>query len=146
MLLYLHRKSQKDKIKYSISSSIFCSKKNVDQNNSIQIEIIDLTEFLININKNIKILKLDVEGAEYNLLEKLINTNLYLKIDRVVAETHAHKIPELKAKAERLHALMKEKKVTNINLNWMWQLQISCFRLVKNLLTWRFHPYKFHKK
>ncbi len=71
--LYFHYESKKDPVKYSVSSSIIASKRNVDEQDYVEVELIDLHEFIMSINDHIKILKLDVEGAEVEILNKLID-------------------------------------------------------------------------
>ncbi len=70
-------------------------------------------------NKEISILKIDIEGAECELLEKIINTKLYKKIKHIYVETHDHKIPELKSKTDTIRKLIKQNGIKNINLDWI---------------------------
>jgi len=67
---------------------------NLDFKNPIYVECIDLSEWIIN-SFNIKdeiILKLDVEGAEYEILNKMINDNSLNFISELYVEWHWKKI------------------------------------------------------
>jgi len=75
--LYFHEHSDDDEVMWSTGSSILEYKGNVLKQKYVEIEIIDLVEFIIKMNKEISILKIDIEGAECELLEKIINTKLY---------------------------------------------------------------------
>ncbi|MBP1935002.1 FkbM family methyltransferase [Ammoniphilus resinae] len=117
--LYHHKEYDQNPLHFSESSSIYSSKINMDQQNSIKIEVIDLADFIYKINKPIKLLKMDIEGAEYYVLIKLIRTRLYLKIQKIIAETHADRIPELRMKENELMELIRKNKVDNIDLSWI---------------------------
>lgn len=119
MKLYLHQEYTKDPVFYSINSSIFSTKYNVNPNHFEEIDIIDLTEFIVQINRKIKLIKIDIEGAEYDLLEKMINMKLHLQIEQIVVETHADRMPELQIKDQQLRKCLIENKIENINLSWI---------------------------
>lgn len=63
----------------------------LDKKNPIEVKCIDLSEILNNFDDNTYIvLKLDVEGAEYEILESLINNKSILKINELYVEFHDH--------------------------------------------------------
>ncbi len=117
--LYMHENSNQDEVIWSTGSSLLEYKGNVLKDKYIEVDIIDLVEFINNLKKKIKILKIDIEGAECELLEKLIITQTYKRIEHIFVETHDHKIPELKTKTDAIRSLIKQKKIKNINLNWI---------------------------
>jgi len=119
MKLYLHENSDDDELTWSTGSSFVAEKKNVKKDKFVEIEIIDLIEFIRNLNTNIKLLKIDVEGVEYEILDKLIDSGLLNKVEQVLVETHAEKIPELKEKDTAIRKKIEDRKITNINLNWI---------------------------
>ena len=90
--LYFHNQAKGDEAFWSFGSSILKNKGNVDKGRSIEIEIIDLTEFIENLNRNVDLLKIDIEGAECELLEKFIEKELYKKVKITLVETHDRKI------------------------------------------------------
>lgn len=61
-------------------------------NEQLTVESIDISEWIRNnCNKNdFIILKLDIEGAEYNVLEKLIETRIISYINEIFVEWHGH--------------------------------------------------------
>lgn len=67
-----------------------------------------------------KLLKVDIEGAEYDLLNGLIDRGAMDRIEAVFVETHAHSIPSLvpvdKALRDRIDKLGLGGK---IDLNWI---------------------------
>ena len=80
---------------FSQSSSICATKDNINTQNYTEIECIDLCEFIENLNKPIDILKMDIEGAEFDILEKMINKGLYKNIKHILVETHDATLPEI---------------------------------------------------
>ena len=119
MKLYMHEWSDQDEIEWSVGSSLLDYKGNVLSDKFVEIEVIDLISFIRELNRRVRVLKVDVEGVEYEILEKLIDENIYKKIDFIFVETHEKKIPELKIKHDRLVQKIKDKKIKNINLNWI---------------------------
>ena len=122
MRLYLHEFSNQDQIHWSTGSSLLDFKNNVLMDKYVEIEVVDLCEFIDSLKYRIKLLKMDVEGAEEGvecrILKKLINTGQIRKIDYVFVETHEIKIPELKSETEEIRNLLKERKIRNVNLDW----------------------------
>ena len=116
--LYLHENSDADEVYWSTGSSLLNFKGNVLNSKYIEIELIDLCEFIESLNSNIRILKMDVEGVECKIINKIINTDVINKIESVFVETHDHKIPELKEETNAIRTLISQRKIKNINLDW----------------------------
>ena len=55
------------------------------------IEAVDLCQFIKKLDSPIEILKIDVEGVEYGIVNKLIDTELIYDIKNVFVEVHAKK-------------------------------------------------------
>ncbi len=118
MNLYLHQNNDEDPVTWSTGSSLMSSKRNVNQENFVTVPVIDLISFISRFDKQVKVLKLDVEGAEYIILKALIQSGVYKKIDHILVETHDGKIPELDGEKEALDKLILEHGVTNIDRTW----------------------------
>lgn len=119
MKLYLHEFSGKDELHWSGGSSLLDFKGNVLKDKYIEIQVIDLCEFIKSLNSKIRLLKMDVEGVECKIIKKLINTGIIAKIDYLFVETHDDRIPELKAETEEIREIIKNKMIPNVNLNWI---------------------------
>lgn len=117
--LYLHEHSDEDELKWSTGSSFISSKGNIRKDKSVVVKVIDIVDFITTLPGRVKILKLDVEGVEIEILNKLIDTGITDKIDLILAETHEDKMPELKDKTEELKKKIQVKDIQNINLNWI---------------------------
>jgi len=117
--LFLHEKADENQVVYSTGSSIIKSKSNVNKNNFVDIELINLCEFLTIFKRDVKILKIDIEGAEVELLNDLMDHNLLKNIPYVFVETHENKIPDLRIPTEKLKERIEKEHYTNVNLNWI---------------------------
>jgi FkbM family methyltransferase len=65
-----------------------------DKNNYSIVDTIKLSDYIKDFEK-VDVLKLDVEGSEYDILQDLINSNEINKIKYIFFECHAHKVPSL---------------------------------------------------
>lgn len=117
--LYFHEEAADNHEFWSFASSIFSNKGNVDPNHSTEVELIDLTEFIEQLGQPVDLLKIDIEGAECDVLDKFLEKNLQDKVKLTLVETHDTKIPGLKEKTEAIRQIIKEKGITNIRLSWL---------------------------
>jgi FkbM family methyltransferase len=121
--LFLHEDSRQDPVKYSTGSSLVSEKQNVNSDDYTEIEIVDLSKVIKKIKevfkKDIHILKIDIEGSECELMEKLMDEELLIGIPYVFVETHEKKIPSLKDATTNMIERAEKLKLNNINFNWI---------------------------
>ena len=84
---------------YSVSSTVYNefhnSKYNQVWDNYTEVESTDLIELITSLDFSDDIfLKLDIEGSEYDLLEKLIQNNILVKIKKLYVEFHNQYVSE----------------------------------------------------
>lgn len=83
--LYYHKLSHKNPLKFSTGSSLLEQKGNIDKKNYQITEMVSISE-IINHFDYINLIKIDIEGYEYNILPEIIkNKN---KIGKVICELH----------------------------------------------------------
>ncbi|OFY26941.1 MAG: hypothetical protein A2X09_15080 [Bacteroidetes bacterium GWF2_43_11] len=119
MNLYMFKYACDDELFWAQGSSIYATNKEIDNLNYIEIEMIDLISFIKELNVKIDILKLDVEGAEFDILENLIKNDLHNSIHHILVESHENEILELADKAAYIKKIIAEKNINNINLEWI---------------------------
>ena len=117
--LYRHHEMKYEEVSFITGSSIVAGKKNVDASSSYEIEVIDLVNFIRQLNKKVDLVKLDVEGAETEILNKIISETACTLFKVMYVETHETKIPGQAAELNVTKQQMKEKGITNIKLNWI---------------------------
>lgn len=90
-------------------STLIPEKTNIHNLNLFkEVDCIDIVEFLNNF-KEVDILKMDIEGAEYEILDKIFKTEAYKKIRSIYYEDHSKKIPTERFK------ILKNKTFQNFN-------------------------------
>jgi FkbM family methyltransferase len=110
--------SEEKELIHSVSASLLSNKPNVDKENYYEIKIIDFLEFIRSINKEILFVKIDIEGAEVELVNALLDHELHNKIKYVFVETHEHTIPDLFNSTVALKNRVKQLNIKNIYFNW----------------------------
>jgi len=117
--LYLHENAASDPLHWSTGSSLLAIKGNVDRNCYVEVEAVDFVDFLRALAAPVALVKMDIEGAEVALLEHLLDQPQALAaVGRLFAETHEHKIPELRAATGRLRERIRRDGLAQINLDW----------------------------
>jgi len=117
--LYRHVKFKENPVAYSESSSVIATKNNVTDKEVVEVRQINFINYLENLHVDIGILKVDIEGAEVDLLEALLRRrDLLNRIDYIFAETHERKIPthihRVRALRRKAHGIERP----YINLYW----------------------------
>jgi len=74
-------------------STLIKSKTNISGKWSSNVRCIDISEYVFNLKKQIDVMKIDVEGAEYHVIKHLIDTGAIEKISNLLFEDHQRKIP-----------------------------------------------------
>ncbi|MDB6155087.1 MAG: hypothetical protein JWL90_3540 [Chthoniobacteraceae bacterium] len=116
--LFEHVRANEDPVYWSNGSSILEFKGNVDKGRWAEVEAIDLAEFIRSLKQRVGVLKIDIEGAECAVLERLIGQNLHELVDLILVETHDHKIAELRSRTDALRALIASRGLGHIRLDW----------------------------
>lgn len=116
--LYRTRDFDHDPRVQSQGSSLHASKKNVDPDAYLQVRQVDLAEFILSLEKRVAILKMDIEGSEVDVIERLLQSGASERVDLMFAETHEAKIPELGERTAELRAQIAARGLTHFNLDW----------------------------
>lgn len=85
---------------------------------AIKVGVIDLVDFIDNLEGEIGILKLDIEGSEVPVLEKLFESPCLKRVRHIFAETHELQFPELLERTWRLRDRAARMSPTIVNLDW----------------------------
>lgn len=117
--LFFHADRQGGQKEFTVSSSVYDNKVNVDASNKTETQAIDLAEFIHQLGKKVSLIKIDVEGAEIDILKDFIKKETYKKFDLAVVETHETKIPGHVEEVKNLERVFAEKDIRNIKLNWI---------------------------
>lgn len=100
-------------------SSVFEHKLNIVDKKKISVPTIDFSQWLKNNfnRKDLIILKMDIEGAEYEVLNKMISDGTIEYIDELLVEFHWNKIGLEKQKHDDLIRRLKQQNVNPVGWN-----------------------------
>lgn len=101
----------------SQSSSLFEDKKNISSDDYTEVEAVGVLDFIRGLGVPVRVLKIDVEGAEVPILEALLESDVIEIVDGIFAETHEGKIPQLAERTRKLRERVK-RDWPKINLDW----------------------------
>jgi FkbM family methyltransferase len=100
-------------------STLFSNKTSgqIDESKFVLVDVVDFAEYL---KDNFKkedfiVLKIDIEGGEYDLLDHLIKTDMIKYIDKIYCEWHYHKMAGDSINKERHKKLIK--RLNNLGFN-----------------------------
>lgn len=120
VLLYRRARFGENPAFYSQSSSIIVDKINVSEEEAVEVRQIDFINYLEDLDEDIGLLKIDIEGAEVDLLEAMLDRPDILKrIHHIFAETHEGGIPGHEPRVKALRKRTKEIRHPRINLYWL---------------------------
>jgi FkbM family methyltransferase len=117
--LFKHEDYAADREHHSLSSSTLSDKRNLSASDYFEVEAVDLARFIANLGRPVNLLKIDIEGAEYQLLDHLLDAGAFELIERAVVETHVGKVPGLADRDAALRARIAAAGLgSRIDLDW----------------------------
>ncbi len=85
----------------------------------IEVECIDLSEFISALGRPVRFLKLDIEGSEIAVLHRLIDSGAVDAVDLIAVETHERHMPHLLQATNILRERIKRESLDKkIRLDW----------------------------
>ncbi|MEO0666321.1 MAG: FkbM family methyltransferase [Pseudomonadota bacterium] len=105
---------------HTVASPIMRDDKDMSEALGVMVDVVDLPAFLASLDRDIRILKMDIEGAEWDVLETLLDHPVLARIDCIFVETHERYdpvrcIPLFERLQDRAEALARP----YINLYWV---------------------------
>lgn len=117
--LFRHKDFETDD-HHTISSTLFAEKKNTGTN-FVEVEKTNLLNFIENFDGEIDLLKMDIEGAEVDILEGIISKQLHTtKLKAVLCETHERVSFSHAWRTAKIRATITLSRNDNINLDHTW--------------------------
>jgi FkbM family methyltransferase len=117
--LYLHVDAVHDPVAASAGSSVLPFKGNVDPDAYVDVDAVDLAEFVLGLDRAVKVVKIDVEGAECPIVHRLLDTGAIDRIGTVLVELHDRHIPELRGENDLLRErIVREGLAERVLTDW----------------------------
>jgi len=116
--LYRSSDIEGDERRRSEGSTIVADARRIDHQDSVRVSKVNFLGFLAGLDANAAIVKMDIEGAEVELLEALLDDGLIYKIDALFVETHERMIPQLFDRYMALRQRIAALDQPYINLDW----------------------------
>ncbi|MBI1170373.1 FkbM family methyltransferase [bacterium] len=107
----------------SVKSTILDGGRRIDAENAVDVPLIDFPSWVreqVAARGKIAFIKMDIEGAELDILEAMDREGLFADILGLVAETHERKFKDLRDRFRALKAAIAEHEPSGkINLDWI---------------------------
>lgn len=97
--------------------TIFSESKYIGYNAGDAVEVVDFAQFLRDLSKPAKLVKLDIEGAEWEVL-KVVEKRALDRFEHMFVETHEWLFPEFQRETAEMKARYAVLKQPYINLFW----------------------------
>jgi FkbM family methyltransferase len=110
-----------DAIEMTVSASFMPDAFAADEHalQKTEVECIDLDQFVRSLNDRVRLLKLDIEGSEVQVINRLMDTGAIELIDLMLVETHERHMPNLLEATNALRArIHNEGLKEKIRLDW----------------------------
>jgi FkbM family methyltransferase len=115
--LYRPHDFDTDPVIGSQSVSVFAEKTNVSAESTVEVEQVDFFRFLQRVGP-VRILKMDIEGAEVPILKRLLEDDALFGIDRIYVELHDVRLPYLAADYRWIRDVVAERFGDRVIVDW----------------------------
>lgn len=101
----------------TVASSLTKSSENA-LGGVFEVEVVDLVQFIRDLDRPVAAIKMDIEGAEAECLEAIIDAGLHRSIGGILAECHDIISNEMAQRLDAIRRRIRDERIENINLEW----------------------------
>ncbi|MER9208828.1 MULTISPECIES: FkbM family methyltransferase [unclassified Mesorhizobium] len=112
-----HQRPDVSDLRRTESSSLIQTHEHTN-GKSFEVEVVDLVQFLQGLHEPIAIVKMDIEGAEAECIEAMLDAGIHRSIGQILVETHERFSPDLADRIGKLRGRIAQEGIRNINLDW----------------------------
>lgn len=103
----------------SVKSTILKGGRQIDGDSAIEVQALSFPDLLDEYGP-VAFVKMDIEGAELDILETMLARDLFGQVRTLVAETHERKFRDLRPRFHALRTAVSERfSPTHVNLDWI---------------------------
>ena len=118
MPIFRSARFEADPHKGSLSTTLIPEKTNVGASSGETVEVKDFCAFLEALDCDVALLKIDIEGGEVSLLERLFDHPALARIDAIFVETHETKLPSLARRSRALRRRARGMTRPRVDMDW----------------------------
>jgi FkbM family methyltransferase len=108
-----------DAVEVTVAATFVAANSAVGQT-SVDVECIDLAAFITDLKGPVKLIKIDIEGSEIQVINKLLDTGLNQLVDWMIVETHERLSEDLAATTSLLRNRVTAAGLADkIRLDWV---------------------------
>lgn len=117
--LYFHKWAEEDPVYWSTGSSLLKAKNNVREDRYTEVQGVVLAEFIKGLDApSVRLLKMDIEGAEVEVLNQLLDEGLHERIEAAFVEVHDRRVDELREPTRLLRERLQALGAEHFRLDW----------------------------
>lgn len=117
MTLYRRTDFDRDPARHTTSSSLIADKRKLTDTGVIVV-VKDVVAYLTTLDRDVALIKIDVEGAEVEIMEALLDAPLADRVAQVFVETHERSIPRLADRTDALRVATAGRVRPAVNWDW----------------------------
>lgn len=102
---------------YTEASSLIKTAEN-SVGEPVEVDVINIVDFINGLDKPISVIKMDIEGAEAECLEAIISAGLHKRVGHILVECHDRFSPEISSRLDKIREEISSNNIVNVNLNW----------------------------
>jgi FkbM family methyltransferase len=100
-------------------STLVTDKSNISYEHAVEVQTVSLADFVLSLDGDVALIKMDVEGAEYRILAPLLESPAIHRIRRIYVEDHCDRVAGLAAERAAVEARAAELGVADkLDLTW----------------------------
>lgn len=103
---------------YTEASSLIKTAEN-SVGEPVEVDVINIVDFINGLDKPISVIKMDIEGAEAECLEAIISAGLHKSVGHILVECHDRFSPDISSRLDKIREEISSNNIVNINLNWV---------------------------
>ncbi len=110
---------QAGKPKRAMGSSLVFRGETMDKSNTVEVEVVDFPALVLEQGERVAILKMDIEGSEWDLVPAMVDTGALDQVDYMFVETHEWRDLHHEETARGFREMAENRKSPVMNFDWM---------------------------
>ncbi|MEO0795101.1 MAG: FkbM family methyltransferase [Verrucomicrobiota bacterium] len=119
MKLFYREEHHQNPVKFSVGSTLHTGKTDIDHGLYTEVEVLSFADFVLQLDQQVRILKMDIEGSEIVVLQDLLKKDLLDRFDLVLVETHEEWIPDTIPPLKEIKHEVQAKGYKHVFFNWI---------------------------